>query len=171
MLGVVVHDPWGARPLRAWADLARSAPFRRSGVCLLASAVDNPDLAGHAGSLWGYRPTFTDVRVAVGAGRVEARVGPALSLRGRLGPALGVASGDLVGFARDGRAAYRSVIRSARRARVHPAPTVRLSIATTADPLTRLAGELGLDGRRALFATSVPLHQSLRDAGVPIQTT
>ncbi|GAA4103495.1 hypothetical protein [Nonomuraea soli] len=171
MLGVVVHDPWGARPLRVWPDLARSAQFRRAGVCLLASAVDNRDLAGRAGSLWGYRPTFTDVSVAVAGGGVDLRVEPALTLRGRLGPALGVVSGDLVGFARDGRAAYRSVIRSARRARVHPAPTVRLSVGTPADPLTRLAGELGLDGRRALFCTSVPVHQTLRDAGVPIQTT
>ncbi|MBW8485429.1 acetoacetate decarboxylase family protein [Actinomadura sp. PM05-2] len=174
-LGIAVHDPWGPQRVLVWPDLLRPVDGRRSGLHVTASVVDTAAALGAARDLWGHPAALADVDVTVGRGRV--RLGAAddghrlLALQGGLGPSLPVPSPDLLTYSwRDGTA-LRTGTHVRGRARLHPAPRVRLRAAAAPHAAAEQLRALGLDGARPLLCLAAPSCHVRTGAGVPVRFT
>ncbi|MEU6998268.1 acetoacetate decarboxylase family protein [Nonomuraea sp. NPDC046570] len=172
-VGLLVHDPWRARPLKVWTELLAEADRRRSGVHVVARVVSTEEAARAGREVWGL-PGLTG-RVTVGRkrGRVAAAVHdhhgtPLLALAGRLGPGLPSPRMDQVLYSRLGEHPLRSHVEVDGHTTAHPLPPVRLRAGSSGHPVARLLRELGLDGATPLAALSVPRYRARLGAGTPL---
>ncbi|SDK68185.1 hypothetical protein SAMN05421874_11032 [Nonomuraea maritima] len=178
-LGILVpgppHDLAGlARPLRRTdllgvADLVRRVDVRCSGSFLVGSAVDAAGVQSLAATLWGGETYLTGLELRVSPRSVRLAADQVFSLRGRLGAAVPLSDPGFVGYAREGDTTLRSSVRARGRARLHPAPVLRLAVEPhSSHPLAERLRDLGLDGARPLLCLTSTARQSLRDAAVPV---
>ncbi|RBQ17315.1 hypothetical protein DP939_25595 [Spongiactinospora rosea] len=175
-VGIVVAGPGHGGFLGGWPDLLRpGAALRRSGDLSAAHVIDaEPGVAGRAAAagLWGGEPYDVPVDFRLGRGAAHVAVGGpgerVATLRGTLGPHLPVPDRDLVSYVRDGERVLRRCVRAHGRARLHPAPGLRLTAGPSAHPLARLLRDLGLDGARPLLCLSSPTRRTLHDPAVPL---
>lgn len=179
-IGIAVHGPGHRHPLRrpvwpGWGGLLRRAELRRSGDFLLGSAVDTPMVRELGPRLWGGETYLTTLDVRRGGGpsvrSVLVVADGILTLEGRLGAGLPLSDPGLVGYAGEAGALLRSSVRAWGLARLHPAPSLRLTVEPcSAHPLARRLRELGVDGARPLLCLSAATRQTIRDAAVPVPT-
>ncbi|MEV4566198.1 hypothetical protein AB0K12_20750 [Nonomuraea sp. NPDC049419] len=182
-VGVVVPGPFRRRSRswpdllraaelrRSWPDLLRAADVRGSGGFLVGTAVDAPSVHALGPRLWGGETYLTSLKIRLGARCAHVTADSILTLRGRLGPGLPLDDPGLVGYAREEGVVLRSCVRTRGRARLHPAPPLRLAVPPLSfHPLADRLRELGLDGARPLLCLSTTTRQSLRDAAVPVPT-
>ncbi|MEU8362797.1 hypothetical protein AB0C27_42960 [Nonomuraea sp. NPDC048882] len=179
-IGIAVHGPGHRHPLRrpvwpGWGGLLRRAELRRSGDFLLGSAVDTPMVRELGPRLWGGETYLTTLDVRRGGGpsvrSVLVVADGILTLEGRLGAGLPLSDPGLVGYAGEAGALLRSSVRAWGIARLHPAPSLRLTVEPcSAHPLARRLRELGVDGARPLLCLSAATRQTIRDAAVPVPT-
>ncbi|MEV4395838.1 hypothetical protein [Nonomuraea sp. NPDC049607] len=188
-VGVVVRGPFRARPggFRASArsgppglirrgsgwpgglDLLREAGHRRSGSLLVGSMVDSPAVHAFGPRLWGGETYLTPLELRLGARTAHLAAAQVLTLRGRLGPGLSVRDPGLVGYSGTAGDVLRSCVRARGRARLHVAPSLRLTVEPGSDhPLAGRLRELALDGARPLLCLSATTRRTLRDAAVPV---
>ncbi|MFI6182342.1 hypothetical protein ACIA8R_42920 [Nonomuraea sp. NPDC051191] len=188
-VGVVVPGPFRARPggFRASArsgppglsrrgsgwpgglDLLREAGHRRSGSLLVGSMVDSPAVHAFGPRLWGGETYLTPLELRLGARTAHLAAAQVLTLRGRLGPGLSVRDPGLVGYSGTAGDVLRSCVRARGRARLHLAPSLRLTVEPGSDhPLAGRLRELALDGARPLLCLSATTRRTLRDAAVPV---
>ncbi|WP_346109523.1 hypothetical protein, partial [Nonomuraea maheshkhaliensis] len=175
-IGIVVRGPGHRhhRPLRrpvrpGWGGLLRRAESRRSGDFLLGSAVDTPMVRELGPRLWGGETYLTalDVRLGLrrgggpGARSVLVAADGIFTLAGRLGAGLPLPDPGLVGYVGEAGALLRSSVRARGLARLHPAPSSRLTVeARSAHPLARRLRELGGGGARPRLGLSGGTRQT-----------
>jgi hypothetical protein len=169
-VGVIVPGPSRRRSRSpVWPDLLRAADLRRCGSFLVGSAVDTTIVHALGPRLWGGETYLTPLELRLGTRSAHVGAGRILTLRGRLGPGLPLSDPGLVGYAREAGAVLRSCVRTRGRARLHPAPALRLVVEPqSTHPLADRLRELGLDGARPLLCLSATTRQTLRDAAVPV---
>ncbi|TMR27902.1 hypothetical protein ETD85_37635 [Nonomuraea zeae] len=169
-VGVVVPGPWRRRArLPAWPDLLRRVDLRRSGSFLVGSAADTATVHALGPRLWGGETYLTPLDLRLSARSVQVVADQILTLGGRLGPGLPMSDPGLVAYAREAGAVVRSCVRVRGRARLHPAPLLRLVVEPqSAHPLAGLLRELGLDSAHPLLCLSATTRQTLRDTAVPV---
>lgn len=171
-LGLVVGDPGGLRPLRAWREILARADRRGLGTHFVASALTTDLACAVASEIWGHSAFADAVRVECGAGRLCVEVGPPddpiMTFGGPLGPGFPVAGRDLVVYSHRAGAPLRSHVEERGGRRAHPSPGARLTVGAADHPLARHLRDLGLDGARPVLCLLSPARRGRRDAGVPL---